>query len=646
MDVWLWICVFSCSGNAILNANAKISYFNSTTASDNESVTDINALFNNTRPEDASTASLPVTPETLPDASTTGYPGITGPPEVGTEIFTTTDVNSSPETTTTITHTTPSISGSQPLPLSGSLPPPVTDVSRLCPCNLLEGQCDVNCCCDRDCVGDFKLFTSCSVEKLVADPQLCSQDTVQYSLSTTADGWARVQTSVTQEVNPNILCIQRANYKAGLSFGTPEVPTDGNFDGLFQQFAGFSFASIGDGGTLNQVALQVSPGYMYADVIWTQEESGERGFFRLPAPAGTAHCSDANPAAFLEDRTTSCTRPFLLAQDCTTMPSLSLQMYTSFSIFSDKTENTTVAVDVTSIVLQALDGTRTLLNTTDGSSFGPMLGENDSVCNNVVLQASYIITYGETGTIVSTAASLVLGAVDGSMLPIQQEFGVVFVQESAAPAVLPSSGNPGYVVGLPLVAGSRMADGIVRSADRNGGLTLLRSGAQQDCLGAIGPRVPVLFGVNMVSGCTLRFEESANCSLVSELILRVLRGTDFPGYVASFGNSPANAVMDWVQIKSQTTSTDTSCSVPLSLDLEVKWTKYGSLVNPQAQIVNVTEVIQTNTSSLSSLSGGGGILFISTSVTFIDVSAAAQPGYRAAPTIDAKLPYDFFFPFV
>ncbi|KAG7476757.1 hypothetical protein MATL_G00086160 [Megalops atlanticus] len=541
------------------------------------------------------------------------------------------DVNSSPETTTTITHTTPSISGSQPLPLSGSLPPPVTDVSRLCPCNLLEGQCDVNCCCDKDCVGDFKLFTSCSVEKLVADPQLCSQDTVQYSLSTAADGWARVQTSVTQEVNPNILCIQRANYKAGLSFGTPEVPTDGNFDGLFQQFAGFSFASMGDGGTSNQVAPQVSPGYTYADVIWTQEESGERGFFRLPAPAGTAHCSDANPAAFLEDRTTSCTRPFRLAQDCTTLPALSLQMYTSFSIFSDKTENSTVAVDVTSIVLQALDGTRTLLDTTDGSSFGPMLGEDDSVCNNVVLQVSYIITYGEMGTIVSTAASLVLGAVDRIMLPIQQEFGVMFVQESTTPAVLPLSGNPGYVAGLPLVAGSRTAE----------------YPFSRDCLGATGPRVPVLFGLNMVSGCTLRFEESANCSLVSELILRVLRGTDFPGYVASFGNSPANAVMDWVQIKTQTTSTGTtSCSVPLSLDLEVKWTKYGSLVNPQAQIVNVTEVIQTNTSSLSSLSGGGGILFISTSVTFTDVSAAGQPGYRAAPTIDAKLPYDFFFPFV
>lgn len=41
-----------------------------------------------------------------------------------------------------------------------------------------------------------------------------------------------------------------------------------------------------------------------------------------------------------------------------------------------------------------------------------------------------------------------------------------------------------------------------------------------------------------------------------------------------------------------------SCSVPLSLHLEIEWTKYGSLVNPQAQIVSIKEVIQTNTTTL------------------------------------------------
>lgn len=41
-----------------------------------------------------------------------------------------------------------------------------------------------------------------------------------------------------------------------------------------------------------------------------------------------------------------------------------------------------------------------------------------------------------------------------------------------------------------------------------------------------------------------------------------------------------------------------SCNIPLSHHLEIEWTKYGSLVNPQAQVVSIKEVIQTNTSSL------------------------------------------------
>lgn len=123
-----------------------------------------------------------------------------------------------------------------------------------------------------------------------------------------------------------------------------------------------------------------------------------------------------------------------------------------------------------------------------------------------------------------------------------------------------------------------------------------------------------------------------------------------------------------------------SCSIPLSFHLEVEWTKYGSLVNPQNQIVSIREIIQTNTTSLvrftfwellrakihrrcidspnifycvwcpvlpqELLSGGSSILSVRSSVSFIPVSAPAHPGYRATPTIDAKLPFDFFFPFV
>ncbi|XP_016337169.1 tectonic-1-like [Sinocyclocheilus anshuiensis] len=54
----------------------------------------------------------------------------------------------------------------QPLPLSGVLPTPVTEVSQLCPCNLQNGQCDINCCCDPDCTEELALFTDCTAERV------------------------------------------------------------------------------------------------------------------------------------------------------------------------------------------------------------------------------------------------------------------------------------------------------------------------------------------------------------------------------------------------------------------------------------------------------------------------------------------------
>lgn len=51
-------------------------------------------------------------------------------------------------------------------------------------------------------------------------------------------------------------------------------------------------------------------------------------------------------------------------------------------------------------------------------------------------------------------------------------------------------------------------------------------------------------------------------------------------------------------------------------------------------------------SSLQTNSGSERTVLISTAVTFVDASAPAEAGFRARPTINAKLPFNFFFPFV
>uniref|UniRef100_UPI0037E71082 tectonic-1 n=1 Tax=Semicossyphus pulcher TaxID=241346 RepID=UPI0037E71082 len=535
----------------------------------------------------------------------------------------------------------------EPLPVNGRLLTPVTNVGRLCPCDEHQGVCDINCCCDRECSEEVALFTSCSVDTVRSgNKQLCSRDVASYSLRSKIDGYSEIQSSVKKETNYDVLCIQSQNRVDGFSHPSPALPTDRNFDSLFKRFTSFLFNSEENSVESSSAELQASSGYQYGDMMVTAAQSGQRGTFMLPAPGVTADCVDS-PAAFLKDQSSRCSRQVVLDEDCSGLLALSMNTYTNIQLLSGKdTDAAVVPVEVASVVLQSVDGTQTELHVGAGENFNPVL-LNPTLCANVALKVVYIMKYSPAGEIVNVSVSLVLGFVSDAVLNLEQEFHIMFLQEESEEAAVHYSGNPGYVAGLPLVSGTRTADGIVRSIHPRDTLSLLHSAQDQDCLRGRHQRSPVLFGLDSVSGCTLRLEDAANCSQVYQVLLDVLRGPNYPQYVASFGNSPLDSPLDWVLIKSNFNPGEAqSCSIPLSLHLEIEWTKYGSLVNPQAQIVSIKEVIQTNSSSLDLLSAGSSILSVSSSVTFTAVSAAALPGYRATPTINAKLPFDFFFPFV
>ncbi|NXU88694.1 TECT1 protein, partial [Xiphorhynchus elegans] len=316
-----------------------------------------------------------------------------------------------------------------------------------------------------------------------------------------------------------------------------------------------------------------------------------------------------------------------------------------------------VNVTVQSIVVQSLDGRRALLEDGDVLRLPLALGD---LCFNIVLGVSYHITYTDTGAIVEAAAAFVLGTITKETLSVQQNFQISFTEVNTKP--VPLSGNPGYVVGLPVRAGFRpqgypflaefLFAALALSTNRHSQLTILQSTPSQDCLAAQGARAPVLFGYNIISGCKLRVTAAMKCQPLAQTLLDVLKGQSFPEYVASFGNSQAQDVLDWVPITHLHSSEQrlsnplqSSCQIPVALGIEVKWTKYGSLVNPQARIVNVTATLSTTT--LQQLpSGRERIVPVTSSVVFTDISSPAEPGYKAWPTINIKLPFDFFYPFV
>ncbi|XP_004379137.1 tectonic-1 [Trichechus manatus latirostris] len=530
-----------------------------------------------------------------------------------------------------------------PGPSSGPRPTPVTDVAALCVCDLSPTQCDVNCCCDPDCSStDFSVFSACSVPVVTGDSQFCSQKAATYSMNFTADPPQRVFKLV-DKINPSIFCVHITNYKPALSFINPEVPDENNFDKFMKTSGGFAPNADSDFSSTTRLdSPNTSAKYEYGVPLQTLDS-----FLRFPSPLTSSLCTDDNPAAFLVNQAVKCTRRINLEQ-CNETEALKMASYSRPEILKVPNSRTKVPVTVQSIVVQSLNQTLTRLEDTQVNLQPAFVSAgNLNVCTNVVLEVKYSLTYTDAGEITRAGLSLLLGTVSSGVVPIQQKFEIHFIQRNTKP--VPLSGNPGYVVGLPLVAGfqPQKGSGIIQMTYRYGQFTILHSTTEQDCLAIEGIRTPVLFGYNMHSGCKLRLTRAIPCRLAMQKVKSLLKGQGFPDYVAPFGNSRAQDVLDWVPVHflTQSSNMKDSCQVPAALVIVVKWTKYGSLVNPQAKIVNVTANL-ISSSFPEADSGNERTILISTAVTFVDVSAPAEAGFRARPTINARLPFNFFFPFV
>ncbi|KAL1768514.1 tectonic-1 [Sigmodon hispidus] len=529
--------------------------------------------------------------------------------------------------------------------LSGPRPTPVTDVAALCVCDLLPAQCDVNCCCDPDCsTMEFSVFSTCSVPLVTGDRQFCSQKAVVYSMNLTADPPHRVFKLIDQ-INPSVFCIHISNYKPALSFANPEVPNENNFDRLMQASGGFTLSAESD---VLPTATSDDPQptkYEYGVPLQTAGPSSD-SFLRLPSPLTSSLCADQNPAAFLVNQAFECSRRVNI-EDCEGMEALSMAHYSSPAILRVPNSATQVSIRIQSIMYQSLNYSLTRVEGHGILQPSLVSSGQDRLCSNAVLEVKYILLYTATGQIQEASLSLVLGTFSSTVTLLRQKFEIHFIQHGTKP--VPRSGNPGYRVGLPLLAGFQPQKGEMciqetQTMNRQGQFTILRSTVEQDCLASEGLRDPVLFGYNVQSGCQLRLTGTIPCGLLAQRIQGLLRGQAFPDYVAAFGNSRAQDVQDWVSVRYVAHSSNMKgpCQLPVALGIEVKWTKYGSLLNPQARIVNVTAQL---ISIPEPLPGPERTIVISTTVTFVDVSAPAEAGFRAPPTINARLPFSFFFPF-
>lgn len=148
-------------------------------------------------------------------------------------------------------------------------------------------------------------------------------------------------------------------------------------------------------------------------------------------------------------------------------------------------------------------------------------------------------------------------------------------------------------------------------------------------------------------------------------LLEVLQNTR----IATFGDSDHLKPGDWIQIMLSKLPSDTfgndvpgdvatlpgKCqSMVLNLHIEIAFAKIGSFANPQSKIIGVNYKFGSSQDVAYQCIGFGACknpsktqrIEISSSVEFIDVTRPASDYYAEYPVIEARLPHDFFYPFL
>ncbi|KAF7253375.1 Tectonic-3, partial [Varanus komodoensis] len=421
-----------------------------------------------------------------------------------------------------------------------------------------------------------------------------------------------------------LFCIQlndsRLNY-----LEKPQAVTKENFAALSAQYGGSSFISV------EQVQPSPFPFYRVGDPIQTYFPSTSvLSVLKQPVGMGTSQlCIDENPAGFLESKSTSCIRIFTdLVKSCTTDPTLdAASYYHHFSVLKVSYHSSPVPVNMT--IFQPLQVN--IIPVSEPAS--PSL--NGRTCHNIVSEVVYQVEFNGTHGIQKVSVQFKLVSISGNPgVTLQQHFSLHF--GSRIPSFTKRrSGNPGYIMGAPLIAlhnGSQQP------------VTVLQNQDNGQC--SVTERYKVRFGENMITVCqfSVPFKlQEANCTHLQELLYEVFQGGQSPGSLAITGNAVSGHPGEWNSIFTHRCHIQgIDCMVPLSLEIQVIWAHVGLLSNPEIQVLGGRYYYRCK--PRKSLGIYTNVLSLTTAASFTDVTKRPEPP-RGQPRVYWKLPYDFFFPF-
>ncbi|XP_078106848.1 tectonic-2 [Sander vitreus] len=469
-----------------------------------------------------------------------------------------------------------------------------------CPCDLTFRACDVRCCCDKDCsIEDLKLFVS-----------HCLPGPFGGQVSPAPDYQCSVQSFKNSPDWFPILCVN-------------SPPENNPYLGLFYQ--GNTITSKPGPSFQRPVLSAPVPGsvYIQGSPIFLMNDQ----YFTVPQKV-LGRCVNSAPVAFLRNFKVNCVTVLRSCPTGSPLQTLPTNLRT-------KVKNGQGGDVIVDVIDEVTIDTRQFISSTDASS------DEELVCENVTLALDYKFYWKGNGITSITLTHTVGTITFNSSVAITTRYSAVFLNGEFM--VEPNSGNPGYQVGRPVIAG------IVDTLDNNTG-SVQRTSINlwkpvSDGLCSTAETKPVLFGENSTSGCLLPVSQHnlTQCSLLRETVTSLQAALITATNVAKSGNPDPLTMTDWVNISfvthnSSTTMEDTisSCHrVPSHQHIHV-WSLISGMVEgiPQRDIqaLQVSYIL-----SPWALDCGGGdvsqcvdpmetqLFPITSSVTFTDIPVNTGP---------------------
>ncbi|XP_037524569.1 LOW QUALITY PROTEIN: tectonic-1-like [Rhipicephalus sanguineus] len=553
---------------------------------------------------------------------------------------------SQPEQTTaatTVTQATDVVTTTvTPLPATATPPRPslaVTPTDR-CGCDLTAGSCDVDCCCDGDCSpDDSRAFQLCT-DREPGEPDLryCTKRDVVF----------RNRTLFEKRPVGDLLCIVVDNVKKKDVYpDPPEVKTLADAHSLIKGRVTHDWPT--------DDAFRREPQALFkaGSPVLRVDDDGSIGEWRLPTKLFSSRCEATEVIMYLRDADYECRRKVTgtLERSCSSDSAFSVFTYHSnFSIQSRPDEK----LKIESFV--CYNDTCLVANTSDCAP-----RYVDGSCDHVVSEASFRVFHNGADGISRIDAHYKLVTLKPGTVEFGQRFSVSFVWPSSnETAPLKVSGNPGYITGLPVLAGCFGQNG---SACREQDFPQFLSVPESTDGACTSPvkKSAVKFRYNVRTGCLLWPCRFPNCSALQEALLAYVIGMDrHVTHVASFGNVNRSRVDDFVPVlvenspvtdstqaaaSSSTTVGRDACVLPVTeVRVYVMHARTEHASRPQEKVVSV----------LRSYGRGGAAevrlsrrlpVEVTYSVNFVDVTSPRRRVFAPPPTIDARLPQDFFYPF-